>query len=58
MCGLPTEIGGVATLHGGGTLKFTITYEADKPGFFNKSLKVYGNMKGSPVKLVVRGQTN
>ena len=40
----------------GSTLKFTVTYEADKPGFFNKSLKVYGNMKGSPVKLVVRGQ--
>ena len=42
----------------GETLKLAITYEADKPGFFNKSLKVYGNMKGSPVKLVVRGQTN
>ena len=42
----------------GGTLKFTITYEADKPGHFNKSLKVYGNMKDSPVKLVVKGETN
>lgn len=41
----------------GGTLNFTITYEADKPGHFNKSLKVYGNMKESPVKLVVKGET-
>lgn len=41
----------------GGTLKFTITYKADKPGHFNKSLKVYGNMEGSPVKLAVRGET-
>ena len=42
----------------GETLKLTITYEADKPGHFNKSLKVYGNMESSPVKLFVRGETN
>ena len=30
----------------------------DKPGHFNKSLKVYGNMESSPVKLFVRGETN
>ena len=41
----------------GGTLKFTITYESDKPGHFNKSLKVYSNMKESPMKLVVKGET-
>ena len=42
----------------GGTLKFNITYDADKLGYFNKSLKVYGNMEGSPIKLVVKGETN
>lgn len=42
----------------GGTLKITIIYEADKPGYFRKSLKVYGNMKGSPMKLFVKGDTN
>ena len=42
----------------GGTLKFNITYDADKAGYFNKSLKVYGNMEGSPIKLVVKGETN
>lgn len=42
----------------GGTLKFTITYDADKPGYFNKSLKVYGNMEGSPIKLFVTGETH
>lgn len=41
----------------GGTLKFTITYEADSPGYFRKSLKVYGNMAESPIKLAVRGET-
>lgn len=41
----------------GRTLKFTITYDADKPGHFNKSLKVYGNMEGSPMKLIVKGET-
>ena len=40
----------------GETLKLAITYEADKPGFFNKSLKVYGNMKGSAVKLNIIGR--
>lgn len=42
----------------GGTLKFTITYEADKLGHFNKSLKVYGNMESSPMKLSVKGETH
>lgn len=42
----------------GGTLKFTITYDADKPGHFSKSLKVYGNMIGSPLKLIVKGETH
>lgn len=42
----------------GGTLKFTITYDADKPGHFSKSLKVYGNMEGSPLKLIVKGETH
>lgn len=41
----------------GGTLKFTITYEADSTDYFRKSLKVYGNMAGSPVKIAVRGET-
>lgn len=41
----------------GGTLKFTITYEADSHGYFRKSLKVYGNMAESPIKLAVRGET-
>ncbi len=42
----------------GGTLKFTITYEADKLGYFRKSLRVYGNMKKSPMKLYVKGDAN
>lgn len=42
----------------GGTLKFTIIYEADKPGYFRKSLRVYGNMKESPIRLSVKGDTN
>ena len=42
----------------GGTLKFTITYEADSPGYFRKNLKVYGNMAGSPMKLIVKGETH
>ena len=41
----------------GGTLKFTITYEAESTDYFRKSLKVYGNMAGSPVKIAVRGET-
>ena len=40
------------------TLKLIVTYEADKPGYFRKSLKVYGNMKESPMKLFVKGETN
>ena len=40
-----------------GTLKFTITYEAESTDYFRKSLKVYGNMAGSPVKIAVRGET-
>ena len=42
----------------GETLKLIVTYEADKPGYFRKSLKVYGNMKESPMKLFVKGETN
>lgn len=42
----------------GGSLKFTITYEADSPGYFRKNLKVYGNMAGSPMKLIVKGETH
>lgn len=41
----------------GDILKLTITYDADKSGRFNKSLKVYGNMQGSPIRLFVSGET-
>lgn len=40
----------------GATLKLTITYEASTPGRFGKSLKVYGNMEGSPIRLFVSGE--
>ena len=42
----------------GEILKLTVTYEADKPGYFRKSLRVYGNMMESPMKLFVKGETN
>ena len=42
----------------GDILKLTITYDADKSGRFNKSLKVYGNMQGSPIRLFVSGETH
>lgn len=41
----------------GSTLTFTITYDANKSGYFNKSLKVYSNMEESPVHLIVKGET-
>ena len=40
------------------TITFTITYDADNPGHFNKDLKVYVNMEDSPIKLAVRGETH
>ena len=42
----------------GDILKLIITYDADKSGRFNKSLKVYGNMQGSPIRLFVSGETH
>ena len=42
----------------GNSLKLTVTYEADKVGYFNKSLKIYGNTKESPVRIVVKGEVN
>ena len=41
----------------GDILKLAITYDADKSGRFNKSLKVYGNMEESPIRLFVSGET-
>lgn len=41
----------------GDTLKFTIAYNADRSGHFNKNLKVYGNTEGSPLKFTIKGET-
>lgn len=42
----------------GETLKVSVTYEADKLGYFRKSLRVNGKMKKSPMKLYVKGDAN
>ena len=34
----------------------TIRYEAEKSGRFNKSLTIYANAKGAPLKIYVRGE--
>ena len=39
----------------GGTLELKVTYEAEKPGHFSKSLRVYSNTEDSPLRLSVRG---
>ena len=41
----------------GETLKLSVTYRADKSGYFSKNLKVYGNMEESPVRISIRGET-
>ena len=51
-CGIDTfiEVFGL-----GGTLELKVIYEAEKPGHFSKSLRVYGNTEDSPLRLSVRG---
>ncbi len=39
----------------GGTLELKVIYEAEKPGHFSKSLRVYSNTEDSPLRLSVRG---
>ena len=42
----------------GSSLEIEITYNAEDPGYFNRTVSIYGNMDNSPLIIRLKGNTN
>ena len=41
----------------GKTIVLTILYEAEEVGYFNKTIDIYSNANGSPLKVKIKGES-
>ena len=41
----------------GKTIVLTILYKAEETGHFNKTIDIYSNANGSPLKLKIKGES-
>jgi len=39
-------------------MEIEITYNAEDPGYFNRTVSIYGNMDDSPLIIRLKGNTN
>lgn len=42
----------------GSSMEMEITYNAEEPGYFNRTVSIYGNMDNSPLIIRLKGNTN